>query len=48
MACSWARLVLGEPLTLTIWLSLLLILGGVLLVRGREPGEGRSVEASCG
>jgi drug/metabolite transporter (DMT)-like permease len=32
-------IVLGESLNLTIWLSLLLILGGVLLVRGRERRE---------
>jgi drug/metabolite transporter (DMT)-like permease len=37
-------IVLGEALNLTIWISLALILGGVLLVRGREgrdrrPGE---------
>jgi len=32
-------LVLGEALYLAIWLSLLLILGGVLLVRGREGQE---------
>jgi drug/metabolite transporter (DMT)-like permease len=38
-------LVLGEQLNLTIWLSLLLILGGVLLVRGREGREGRQVES---
>ena len=35
-------LVLGESLSLTIWLSLFLILGGVLLVRGREGRERRS------
>jgi drug/metabolite transporter (DMT)-like permease len=35
-------LVLGEPLNLSIWLSLLLILGGVLLVRGREGREPRT------
>jgi len=38
-------LVLGESLNLTIWISLLLILGGVLLVRGREGQERRPVEA---
>jgi drug/metabolite transporter (DMT)-like permease len=37
-------LVLGEPLSLTIWLSLLLILAGVLLVRGRERRERRLAE----
>jgi drug/metabolite transporter (DMT)-like permease len=39
-------LVLGESLNLTIWLSLLLILGGVLLVRGQEGRERRAVEAA--
>jgi drug/metabolite transporter (DMT)-like permease len=38
-------LVLGEALNLTIWLSLLLILGGVLLVRGEEGQGQRAVEA---
>jgi drug/metabolite transporter (DMT)-like permease len=37
-------LVLGEPLGLTIWFSLLLILGGVLLVRGREERARRPAE----
>jgi drug/metabolite transporter (DMT)-like permease len=35
-------LVLGEPLNLAIWLSLALILGGVLLVRGWESGGARA------
>jgi drug/metabolite transporter (DMT)-like permease len=38
-------LVLGESLSLTIWLSLLLILSGVLLVRGREERESRAPES---
>jgi drug/metabolite transporter (DMT)-like permease len=41
-------LVLGESLNLTVWISLLLILGGVLLVRGREGRERRSVEVQDG
>jgi drug/metabolite transporter (DMT)-like permease len=36
-------LVLEEPLDLTVWLSLLLILGGVLLVRGRQGHDHRQV-----
>jgi drug/metabolite transporter (DMT)-like permease len=38
-------LVLGESLNLAIWLSLFLILGGVLLVRGQEKSERRSAAA---
>jgi drug/metabolite transporter (DMT)-like permease len=40
-------LVLGESLSLTVWLSLGLILGGVLLVRGRE-GRGNPQADSRG
>jgi drug/metabolite transporter (DMT)-like permease len=38
-------LVLGEPLNVTVWLSLLLILGGVLLVRRGERRDRRPAEA---
>jgi drug/metabolite transporter (DMT)-like permease len=44
-------IVLGEPLNLTVWVSLALILGGVLLVRGRKGRDRRPdevVDASLG